>query len=203
MIVEIKRGDNVVATIDSSKESETYRKGKNGRRKETPYEYRQRRKYKGDFKVEFGSTTVEVQDDTHRSLTEKIASSTNPEMFNQGWGSKDVPSIDALYKNATIELKGREPKHNKEPQSNVDTDRVERAISMAEQMTAAATEIKEEPEEVKSEVVDSEETEDPFGMAKAVLEIVIDEEEDDGSGEVEFPDYEDYPTSDDEVADEY
>ena len=45
MIVEIKRGDNVVATIDSSKESETYRKGKNGRRKETPYEYRQRRKY--------------------------------------------------------------------------------------------------------------------------------------------------------------
>ena len=203
MIVEIKRGDNVVATIDSSKESETYRKGKNGKRKETPYEYRQRRKYRGDFRVEFGSTTVEVQDDTHRSLTEKIASSTNPEMFNQGWGSKDVPSIDALYRNARIDIKGREPKHNKEPHSNIDTDRVERAISMAEQMTAAATEIKEEPEEVKSEVVDSEETEDPFGMAKAVLEIVIDEEEDDGSGEVEFPDYEDYPTSDDEVADEY
>ena len=140
---------------------------------------------------------------THRSLTEKIASSTNPEMFNQGWGSKDVPSIDALYRNARIDIKGREPKHKKEQQS-ADPDRVERVISMAEQMTAAATEIKEEPEEVKSEVVGSEETEDPFGMAKAVLEIVIeDKEEDEGSGEVEFPDYEDYYTSDDEVADEY
>lgn len=212
MIVEIKRGDNVVTTIDSTKESETYRKDKNGRRKETPYEYRQRRKYKRDFKVEFGSTTVDVQEEPSQTITEKILSPTRPEQFNQGWGSKDVPSVDALYKNTSIELKGRESKDKKDPQPNFEAERVEKAISMAEQMTAAATAVQEEPP-IRHEVAKSnEETSDPLGMAKAVLEIIIDDEDEEtGDGEVEFPDYDDYATAgddvaipdDDDIADEY
>lgn len=215
MIVEIKRGDNVVTTIDSTKESETYRKGKNGRRKETPYEYRQRRKYNGDFKVEFGSATVEVQEDTPRTITEKIIPSTDPKQFNQGWGSKNVPSIDDLYKDTEIELRGREPKDKKDPQPNFEAERVEKAISMAEQMTAAATAVQEE-QPVRDEVESGEENTDPLGMAKAVLEIIIDDEDDEetGDGEVEFPDYDDYDGSsladddaalpdDDDIADEY
>lgn len=215
MIVEIKRGDNVVTTIDSTKESETYRKGKNGRRKETPYEYRQRRKYNGDFKVEFGSATVEVQEDTPQTITEKIIPSTDPKQFNQGWGSKNVPSIDDLYKDTEIELRGREPKNKKDSQPNFEAERVEKAISMAEQMTAAATAVQEE-QPVRDEVESGEENTDPLGMAKAVLEIIIDDEDDEetGDGEVEFPDYDDYDGSsladddaalpdDDDIADEY
>lgn len=215
MIVEIKRGDNVVTTIDSTKESETYRKGKNGRRKETPYEYRQRRKYNGDFKVEFGSATVEVQEDTPQTITEKIIPSTDPKQFNQGWGSKNVPSIDDLYKDTEIELRGREPKDKKDSQPNFEAERVEKTISMAEQMTAAATAVQEE-QPVRDEVESGEENTDPLGMAKAVLEIIIDDEDDEetGDGEVEFPDYDDYDGSsladddaalpdDDDIADEY
>ena len=215
MIVEIKRGDNVVTTIDSTKESETYRKGKNGRRKETPYEYRQRRKYNGDFKVEFGSATVEVQEDTPQTITEKIIPSTDPKQFNQGWGSKNVPSIDDLYKDTEIELRGREPKDKKDFQPNFEAERVEKAISMAEQMTAAATAVQEE-QPVRDEVESGEENTDPLGMAKTVLEIIIDDEDDEetGDGEVEFPDYDDYDGSlladddaalpdDDDIADEY
>lgn len=215
MIVEIKRGDNVVTTIDSTKESETYRKGKNGRRKETPYEYRQRRKYNGDFKVEFGSATVEVQEDTPQTITEKIIPSTDPKQFNQGWGSKNVPSIDDLYKDTEIELRGREPKNKKDSQPNFEAERVEKAISMAEQMTASATAVQEE-QPVRDEVESGEENTDPLGMAKAVLEIIIDDEDDEetGDGEVEFPDYDDYDGSsladddaalpdDDDIADEY
>lgn len=215
MIVEIKRGDNVVTTIDSTKESETYRKGKNGRRKETPYEYRQRRKYNGDFKVEFGSATVEVQEDTPQTITEKIIPSTDPKQFNQGWGSKNVPSIDDLYKDTEIELRGREPKDKKDSQPNFEAERVEKAISMAEQMTVAATAVQEE-QPVRDEVESGEENTDPLGMAKAVLEIIIDDEDDEetGDGEVEFPDYDDYDGSsladddaalpdDDDIADEY
>lgn len=215
MIVEIKRGDNVVTTIDSTKESETYRKGKNGRRKETPYEYRQRRKYNGDFKVEFGSATVEVQEDTPQTITEKIIPSTDPKQFNQGWGSKNVPSIDDLYKDTEIELRGREPKNKKDSQPNFEAERVEKAISMAEQMTAAATAVQEE-QPIRDEVESGEENTDPLGMAKAVLEIIIDDEDDEeiGDGEVEFPDYDDYDGSsladddaalpdDDNIADEY
>lgn len=215
MIVEIKRGDNVVTTIDSTKESETYRKGKNGRRKETPYEYRQRRKYNGDFKVEFGSATVEVQEDTPQTITEKIIPSTDPKQFNQGWGSKNVPSIDDLYKDTEIELRGREPKDKKDSLPNFEAERVEKAISMAEQMTAAATAVQEE-QPIRDEVESGEENTDPLGMAKAVLEIIIDDEDDEetGDGEVEFPDYDDYDGSsladddaalpdDDDIADEY
>ena len=215
MIVEIKRGDNVVTTIDSTKESEIYRKGKNGRRKETPYEYRQRRKYNGDFKVEFGSATIEVQEDTPQTITEKIIPSTDPKQFNQGWGSKNVPSIDDLYKDTEIELRGREPKDKKDSQPNFEAERVEKAISMAEQMTVAATAVQEE-QPVRDEIESGEENTDPLGMAKAVLEIIIDDEDDEetGDGEVEFPDYDDYDGSsladddaalpdDDDIADEY
>ena len=201
MIVEIKRGDNVVTTIDSTKESETYRKGKNGRRKETPYEYRQRRKYNGDFKVEFGSATVEVQEDTPQTITEKIIPSTDPKQFNQGWGSKNVPSIVDLYKDTEIELRAREPKNKKDSQPNFEAERVGKAISMGEQMTGSGTGVQEE-QPVRDEVESGEENRDPLGMAKAVLEIIIDDEDDEetGDGEVEFPDYDGSSLADDDAA---
>ena len=86
---------------------------------------------------------------------------------------------------------------------------------MAEQMTAAATAVQEE-QPVRDEIESGEENTDPLGMAKAVLEIIIDDEDDEetGDGEVEFPDYDDYDGSsladddavlpdDDDIADEY
>ena len=155
---------------------------------------------------------MDVQEEPSQTITEKILPPTRPEQFNQGWGSKDVPSVDALYKNTSIELKGRESKDKKDPQPNFEAERVEKAISMAEQMTAAATAVQEEPP-IQHEVAESnEETSDPLGMAKAVLEIIIDDEDEEtGDGEVEFPDYDDYATAgddvaipgDDDIADEY
>lgn len=80
MIITITKGDNIIYQNDTEKNSDLYRKDKNGRRKETPYEYRQRKK-KNQFKcsvVRGGEEiTFENQNDDERYSVENIPTPDN------------------------------------------------------------------------------------------------------------------------------
>lgn len=171
MIVEVKKGDEVVQRVDSASESQTYRKDKNGRRKETPYEFRKRHRF-SKFDVVIKKETVETDDKKEESITEKIGAPINPDQYNTGWGLKDVPDVDELYKDMSLTVYDR---HGEKIAESVSEERarVETAIDMAQQ----ATVFHEEENEVKSEeeaVVhyNDQDEKDEYAEAKKVLEII-------------------------------
>lgn len=135
MIIEIIKNGEVVRSTDTTKSSNTYRK------KETPYEYRQRRKMKG-LVVEIikGDPTegesvdnrkTEQKEPDRKEVSIDIMNTQNPEpkisndQFNNGWSSREVPSVDMLYKDIDIEVIKGDPKEKKSKWKgtiNVDTD---------------------------------------------------------------------------------
>lgn len=177
MVVEIKRGDTVVNSIDTGKESDTYKKT---RKKETPYEYRQRKKFTG-IKVEIQRSTVEVEEDKPKTVTSVIPDQNvlSPEQFNQGWASRDIPSVDNMYKDTTIEVRGRDAgkkEDNKDDftknfeDKDTSTETVEDIISTGQ----VYTNDEEQKYESTNEVSDEEPTEeDPHAEAKKVVEIIL------------------------------
>ena len=63
MIVNVYRGDELIQSVDTTRESQTYKRDKKGRRKETPLEYRTRKRY-NDLQVEVVRQVIEEDDDT-------------------------------------------------------------------------------------------------------------------------------------------
>ena len=174
MVVEIKRGDTVVNSIDTSKESDTYKKTK---KKETPYEYRQRRKFTG-IKVEIQKSTVEVEEEKQKTVTSVIPQqNVSPEQFNQGWATRDIPSVDKMYKDTTIEIKGR---HNKDDgkdkfekefeKKNRDAETVEDIIATGQVYLNNEEEIKESNTDVSEQETEEQ---DPHAEVKKTVEIIL------------------------------
>ena len=174
MVVEIKRGDTVVNSIDTSKESDTYKKTK---KKETPYEYRQRRKFTG-IKVEIQKSTVEVEEDKPKTVTSVIPQqNVSPEQFNHGWATRDIPSVDKMYKDTTIEIKGR---HNKDDgkdkfekefeKKNRDAETVEDIIATGQVYLNNEEEIKESNTDVSEQETEEQ---DPHAEVKKTVEIIL------------------------------
>lgn len=128
MIIDVYRGDDLVQHIDTTKETSTYKKDKFGRRKETPLEYRTRRRRK-DFDVII-TTGDEVE--TEESIAENTpleelepvnyADKVNPEQpiqtvgmyrptdFNQRVSLDSVPNIDDMYKDLSVKVVTRNGK---------------------------------------------------------------------------------------------
>lgn len=172
MIVEVKKGDEVIQRVDSASESQTYRKDKNGRRKETPYEFRKRHRF-SKFDVVIKKETVETDDKKEESITEKIGAPINPDQYNTGWGLKDVPDVDELYKDMSLTVYDR---HGEKIAESVSEERarVETAIDMAQQATVFHEEENEvESEEEETVAYDNDQDEkDEYAEAKKVLEII-------------------------------
>ena len=174
MVVEIKRGDTVVNSIDTSKESDTYKKTK---KKETPYEYRQRRKFTG-IKVEIQKSTVEVEEEKQKTVTSVIPQqNVSPEQFNHGWATRDIPSVDKMYKDTTIEIKGR---HNKDDgkdkfekefeKKNRDAETVEDIIATGQVYLNNEEKIKESNTDVSEQETEEQ---DPHAEVKKTVEIIL------------------------------
>lgn len=69
MIVNVYRGEELIQSVDTTKESQTYKRDKRGRRKETPLEYRTRKRY-NDLQVEVVRRVIEEEDDTQNDTTD-------------------------------------------------------------------------------------------------------------------------------------
>ena len=174
MVVEIKRGDTVVNSIDTSKESDTYKKTK---KKETPYEYRQRRKFTG-IKVEIQKSTVEVEEEKQKTVTSVIPQqNVSPEQFNHGWATRDIPSVDKMYKDTTIEIKGRHNKDDGKDKFEKEFEKKDRDAETVEDIIATGQVYFNNEEEIKESNTDVSEQEteeqDPHAEVKKTVEIIL------------------------------
>ena len=174
MVVEIKRGDTVVNSIDTSKESDTYKKTK---KKETPYEYRQRRKFTG-IKVEINKSTVEVEEEKQKTVTSVIPQqNVSPEQFNHGWATRDIPSVDKMYKDTTIEIKGRHIKDDGKDKFEKEFEKKNRDAETVEDIIATGQVYLNNEEEIKESNTDVSEQEteeqDPHAEVKKTVEIIL------------------------------
>ena len=174
MVVEIKRGDTVVNSIDTSKESDTYKKTK---KKETPYEYRQRRKFTG-IKVEIQKSTVEVEEEKQKTVTSVIPQqNVSPEQFNHGWATRDIPSVDKMYKDTTIEIKGRHIKDDGKDKFEKEFEKKNRDAETVEDIIATGQVYLNNEEEIKESNTDVSEQEteeqDPHAEVKKTVEIIL------------------------------
>lgn len=174
MVVEIKRGDTVVNSIDTSKESDTYKKTK---KKETPYEYRQRRKFTG-IKVEIQKSTVEVEEEKQKTVTSVIPQqNVSPEQFNHGWATRDIPSVDKMYKDTTIEIKGRHNKDDGKDKFEKEFEKNNRDAKTVEDIIATGQVYLNNEEEIKESNTDVSEQEteeqDPHAEVKKTVEIIL------------------------------
>lgn len=208
MIVEVKIGDKVISKTDSSNETSVYRKDKKRKRKETPYEYRTRRKEQSynSLRVEISTTTTDVQDTSKESVTEKIRNQINPDQFNHGWESKSIPSIDNLYKDTRLEITNTEEERNKKEDIKREEEKPkEESVSLVDDEDNNDSVIEDENKDINEEdTADTgysnqdinsdtgypESDEDPYARVKEVLTIVMDDEDvDDTSEEDILSDY--------------
>lgn len=110
MVIKVTRGDKVISCVDTTKESKIYRKDKFGRRKETPYEYRERkRKEKSRVYVTVTREKVETNEEevttksnytqyTNPEPKENKAPEYHPSDFNQRVTLNSFPSVNDMYK---------------------------------------------------------------------------------------------------------
>ena len=111
MIVQIYKGEDLIASNDSTKESKTYRRDSRGRKKETPLEYRQRKKYEG-FSVEIVTSeeSSEKEDATVTENIETVNKNITENDFNQNYSLADIPEVDTMYRDMSIDIVGRKGK---------------------------------------------------------------------------------------------
>lgn len=167
MIVNVYRGEDLVQSVDTTKETATYKTDKFGRRKETPLEYRTRKREK-DFDVIITRDDVEIKEETNKvhyveqttPTTKPTVNSYRPSDFNMRVSLDSVPSIDAMYKDLNVKAitrKGKvyennvdmESKNN--PMNFQDKVRVEDTLDIVRR----AMEPKEDPGEVTVEDQDT------------------------------------------------
>ena len=113
MIVRIIRGNKVVAVNGEEKETYGYKYDKKGRRKETPYEYRERKR-RPIYNVTITRTNAEQEEDTSEnksSYVEQAAAIGNIAEYNHNWDLNSVPEVDAMFKDNDIIIKNA---HNHE-----------------------------------------------------------------------------------------
>lgn len=177
MVVEIKRGDTIVNSIDTGKESDTYKKT---RKKETPYEYRQRKKFTG-IKVEIQRSVIK-EEEKPKTVPSSISFGTTipSEEFNQGWAAKDIPSVDSMYKDTTIELRSRQDSKTEKKDSfkekfenrDRDAETVENIIATG-QVYHDSEDEKDKGLDEDTSVEKTEEKDDPHAEAKKTVEIIL------------------------------
>lgn len=117
MIVNVYRGEDLVQSVDTTKETATYKTDKFGRRKETPLEYRTRKREK-DFDVIITRDDVEIKEETNKvhyveqttPTTKPTVNSYRPSDFNMRVSLDSVPSIDAMYKDLNVKAITRKGK---------------------------------------------------------------------------------------------
>lgn len=179
MIIEITNRKGVTNVIGEEQETSTYK-----RRKETPLEYRQRRKFQG-LKIEIEKREVEEEvNDEVESVSEKITANQNtpsPDSFNQGWGSKDIPSIDKMFKDMQVEIKKRPVNKPTPVEKDIKeevSDKEQEEIIPDENNTnndESMIEKFHQPDPLEEDnTVDKN---DPYGMAKSILEIITEEDQ--------------------------
>lgn len=179
MIIEITNRKGVTNVIGEEQETSTYK-----RRKETPLEYRQRRKFQG-LKIEIEKRDVEEINDEVETVSEKVTAhqeDPKPESFNQGWGAKDIPTVDKLFKDMEVEINKRpikevieKPKESLEsvPEDVVypNKEEIEKVVQESEDV------LYEESDDISSDEETVDEN-DPYGMAKSILEIITEDSDD-------------------------
>lgn len=180
MIIEITNRKGVTNVIGEEQETSTYK-----RRKETPLEYRQRRKFQG-LKIEIEKRDVEEEiNDEVETVSEKVAAhqeDPNPESFNQGWGAKDIPTVDKLFKDMEVEINKRPIKEviekPKESLESVPEDVVYPNKEEIEQVVQESEDVLyKESDDISSDEETVDEN-DPYGMAKSILEIITEDSDD-------------------------
>lgn len=181
MIIEITNRKGVTNVIGEEQETSTYK-----RRKETPLEYRQRRKFQG-LKIEIEKRDdgeVEFPDyDGDESVSEKITAhqkTPSPDSFNQGWGSKDIPSIDKMFKDMQVEIKKRPVNKpvpaEKDIKEEVLNKEQEEIIPDENNMDNDESMIKKFYQPDLLEEDNTVDKNDPYGLAKSILEIITEED---------------------------
>ena len=110
----VTKGDEVIYET-SGVETKNYRVDKNGRRKETPQEYRERTRY-GKVKVQVvyeGETESEAVKENPNKPTEphenniEAKQQYDSSLFNRGYSLKDVPSLDGMYQDTKLKVTDR------------------------------------------------------------------------------------------------
>jgi len=179
MIIEITNRKGVTNVIGEEQETSTYK-----RRKETPLEYRQRRKFQG-LKIEIEKRDVEEVNDEVETVSERVTAhqeAPDPESFNQGWGAKDIPTVDKLFKDMEVEINKRPIKEviekPKESLESVPEDVVYPNKEEIEQVVQESEDVSyEESDDISSDEETVDEN-DPYGMAKSILEIITEDSDD-------------------------
>lgn len=182
MIITLTKGNTVIYKTDTNNTSDLYRRDKNGRIKETPYEYRQRKK-KGQFRCTITRGNVEITSE------------------NQGeqYSVEDIQTQSNVSRilNVSITTKDGKPVYSKDGSNVVETEqeavtRIEEVLdavsSIVDDSTTEKDKVEEEPmvEETKpgmnyqfrtteSQVVEEDENKTVIEgdvSAKDILEIV-------------------------------
>ena len=148
MIVRIIRGNDIIQEVDTTKESDYYRRDNKGRRKETPLEYRERKACEG-FKASI--ITIGGDDNEEQTATPepKPASPTIDE-FNHNYSLNSIPNdLDQMYRmQASIvttenKRKNKEQKKALEPVAETIEPNVEVVEPVSRQMYEMAQQIHE------------------------------------------------------------
>lgn len=144
MIVNIYKGEKLIHSEDTSKQTSTYKKDKFGRRKETPLEYRQRKKH-NQFQFDVIIEKSVVEDDGKEEVKSQYVQIPEQEIednkpqykpsdFNNRMTLNQVPSIDDIYKNFEIDVVGSDGtvlKSTRRNEPEQETIRVETMIDIA------------------------------------------------------------------------
>lgn len=160
MIVNVYKGDELIQSVDSTRETSTYKRDRFGRRKETPLEYRTRKRQK-NFSVIIEREEVETKEETSGShyveqttpqpVAENDITRYRPSEFNQRTTLSDVPTIDGMYRNMNVQTftrsgdmyqNGVNTSDKKE-----DRTRVEDTLDIVSRAIYSSNDIKEEPVE--------------------------------------------------------
>lgn len=179
MVVKVIKNDEVVQTVDSTKETDIYRKDKKGRKKETPLEYRERHKYLG-FRVNVIKDSADAVETSDNNVTEKSEEQIAPEQYNTGWGTKDVPTLDGLFKDNSIRVRDSHGNVVGSTDNESETNNeVERLSSIMENTVSVLSKLEDDknPEEESEEVeeqkdISSETEEDEYAEERKIVEII-------------------------------
>ena len=166
MVVKVIKDDRVIQTVDSSRETDTYKKDKKGRRKETPLEYRERRKYLG-FGVNIVKRSTEVVEDENKDATEKFDNQITPDQCNTGWGTKNVPTLDGLFKDDSIQVRDRNG--NVVGSEETPSDKEERIRDIIDNTLNIISKIEDSVDNKSSDEI---ETEEDYTEEKKMIEII-------------------------------
>ena len=166
MVVKVIKDDRVIQTVDSSRETDTYKKDKKGRRKETPLEYRERRKYLG-FGVNIVKGSTEVVEDENKYATEKFDNQITPDQCNTGWGTKNVPTLDGLFKDDSIQVRDRNG--NVVGSEETPSDKEERIRDIIDNTLNIISKIEDSVDNKSSDEI---ETEEDYTEEKKMIEII-------------------------------